>query len=189
VRVAIYGGSFNPPHVGHALVAAWLRWADRADAVWLLPTWSHAFGKALAPFPARVAWCESLAGAVGPWVSVSTIEAELPAPSYTIDTLRAFAARHPEHRFRLVIGADNLDVLDKWRDWDAIAAGFDPIVVGRAGWPAPEGAVVFPEVSSTEIRARLAAGQPVDHLVPAAVLALLGDAWSDQSGGENGTIP
>lgn len=172
MRVAVYGGSFDPPHVGHALVAAWLRWTGRADEVWLLPAFDHAFGKEMAPFEARVAWCEALAGAVGPWVKVCPVESELPTPSYTIATLRALRERHPGRRFRLVIGADNLESLPKWKDWAAIAAEFAPIVVGRQGHPEPaEATITFPEVSSTEIRRRLAAGEPVDHLVPAAVLA------------------
>lgn len=170
MNIAVYGGSFNPPHIGHALVMSWLLWSRRAEAVWLLPTYDHAFGKNLAPWDDRLALCEAMAELVNGPVSVCTIERELPAPSYTIDTLTELARRHPEHRFRLVIGSDNLAVLDKWKDWDRIAAGFDPIVVGRAGYPSPEGAVVFPEVSSTEVRRRLAQGEAVDHLVPGAVL-------------------
>lgn len=173
MRVAVYGGSFNPPHVGHAMVAAWLGWTEQVDAVWLLPTAAHAFGKPLPPFAERVAWCEALASAVGSFVSVCGVEAELPAPSYTIDTLTHLAQRHPEHRFRLVVGADVLPQTPRWKAWDAIAARFDPIVVGRGGYPPIDGAPTFPEVSSTDVRSRLAAGQPIDGLVPAAVARLL----------------
>lgn len=169
MRVAVFGGSFNPPHVGHAMVVAWLLWTDRADEVWLLPTWRHAFDKPLAPFEVRVRACEALAGVVGERVRVETIEATLPAPSYTVNTLDALAARHPEHGFRLVVGADVLAQAGEWRDWEGIVARYRPIVVGR-GDAAVEGAPTFPAVSSTEIRKRLAAGLPVDHLVPAAVL-------------------
>lgn len=155
------------------MVAAWLRWADRADEVWLLPTHHHAFGKALAPFEDRVSWCEALAEAVGPHVSVCRIEAELPGTSYTRRTLDVLAERHPGCRFRLVIGADLLPTTPRWKDWAGIEAHYEPLVVGRAGHPPVAGAPVFPDVSSTAIREALAAGQPVDHLVPAAVLAVL----------------
>ncbi len=78
--VAIYGGSFNPPHVGHALVAAWLLWTRQADAVWLLPVFRHAFekrhNKALVPWADRLAWCEAFAQDVDPRVRVEAIEAE-----------------------------------------------------------------------------------------------------------------
>lgn len=169
MKIGVYGGSFNPPHVGHGMVAEWLLWTERVDEVWLLPAFAHAFDKALAPFEERVAWCEALAGALGPQVKVCPIEAELPAPSYTVNTLTALAARHPEHQLQLVLGADNLSTLHLWRQWDELAARFSPIFVGRVGHPEIPDAPSFPAVSSTEIRARLAAGQPIDHLVPAAV--------------------
>jgi nicotinate-nucleotide adenylyltransferase len=177
MRVAIYGGSFNPPHVGHAMVAGWLRWADRADEVWLVPAFVHPFDKDLAPFEDRLAWCRALADAVGPWVRVEAIEATLPTPSYTIDTLETLSARHPASRFRLVVGADVLEAVPQWKRWDRIVERFDPVVVGRQGWPVPTGTIGFPEVSSTEVRRRIRAGEPVDHLVPAGVLARLGDAF------------
>lgn len=179
MRVAVYGGSFNPPHVGHAMVASWLLWTDRADAVWLVPVYRHAFegrhGKQLAPFLERMAWCRAFAADVGPAVAVCGIEAELPTPSYTIDTLGHLAAAHPEHSFRLVVGADVLEQRHAWKGWDRIEREFDPVVVGRQGYPAPRDrpSVDFPGVSSSDIRARLASGQPIRHLVTRRVAALL----------------
>ncbi len=178
MQVAIYGGSYNPPHVGHAMVASWLLWTRRAERVWLVPTYAHAFDKELLPFERRVAMCEALAADVDPRVSVCDIERALPAPSYTIQTLRLLRERHPEHRFRLVIGADILPQTSLWRSWDRIEAEFPPIVVGRGGYPPVEGAPRFPAISSTGIRRRLRAGEPVDHLVNASVLPLLEDCWS-----------
>ena len=57
--VAVYGGSFNPPHIGHAMVAAWLLWTRRVEEVWLVPAFAHAFDKALRPFAARVEMVEA----------------------------------------------------------------------------------------------------------------------------------
>lgn len=173
MQVAVYGGSFNPPHVGHAMVASWLLWTERVDEVWLLPSFAHPFGKQVAPFEDRLAMCEALAGLLGPRVRVCAIERRMPTPSFTIDTLRRLAQEHPDATLRLVLGADNAPDLPKWKDWEAIESGFAPILVGRQGWPTPEGAVDFPGVSSTEVRSRLATGRPVDHLVPAPVLPLL----------------
>lgn len=172
MEIAVYGGSFNPPHVGHAMVASWVLWTGRADAVWLLPAAEHALDKVLPPFERRARLCDALASTL-PGVEVSRIEAELPRPSYTLNTLTALAERHPEHRFRLVVGADILGETDRWHRWGDIQARFAPIVVGRGGFPAVEGAPTFPEVSSSEIRRRHRAGAPIDHLVPAAVLELL----------------
>lgn len=177
MRIAVYGGSFNPPHVAHAMVAAWLLWTGHADEVWLVPVYKHAFegwhNKSLAPFEARVRWCRAMAEDVDPRVRVSEVERTLATPSYTIETLRALAAAHPEHQFRLVVGADALPTLPKWRAWPEIEAEFAPIVVGRAGYPAIPGAVSFPALSSTEIRQRLDEGLSVDHLVTARVARLL----------------
>ncbi|MDP6933491.1 MAG: nicotinate (nicotinamide) nucleotide adenylyltransferase [Myxococcota bacterium] len=177
MRVAVYGGSFNPPHVAHAMVAAWLLWTEQVDEVWLIPVYHHAFegqqDKKLAVYEDRVAWCRALAQDVGSGVRVDTIESLLPRPSYTIDTLRALSSSHPEHRFRLVIGADVLPQLPRWRDWEAIESEFAPVVVGREGFDGAGHGVCFPQVSSTEIRRRLSVGDPVDHLLTRSVRELL----------------
>ncbi len=172
MRVAVFGGSFNPPHVGHAMVAAWVRWVDLADATWLVPAYRHAFDKALVPFERRLAACQRLCARLGPGHLTCDIESRLPTPSYTINTLRALSEQHPGLSFRLLLGADNLPAVHKWRAWPAIEAEFSPIIVGR-GAEGPEGAPRFPDVSSTDIRRRVAEGLDVGHLVPRDVLA----AW------------
>jgi nicotinate-nucleotide adenylyltransferase len=176
--VAVYGGSFNPPHVAHAMVAGWILWTSRAEQVWLVPVFRHAFegrqDKSLAPFERRVRWCEALAQDVDrARVVVSRIEAHLSTPSFTVATLEALRTRHPEHTFRLVVGADVASQTTQWKEWDRIEAEFDPILVGRAGHPSGPDTLVFPDVSSTEVRRRLAASEPVDHLVTARVWELL----------------
>ncbi len=173
MRVAIYGGSFNPPHVGHAMVASWIQWTNRADVVWLLPTFRHAFEKALAPWELRVRMAQALADTVGGGCRVETVEADLPVPSYTVRTLEVLAARHPEHELALVVGADVLQQLPQWREIDRLLARFPLIEVGRQGWPALPDAPSFPDVSSTDIRARIASGAPYRHLVPVAVAAIV----------------
>ena len=186
MRIAVYGGSFNPPHVVHGQVASWLLASDLVDEVWLLPVFRHAFdgihGKQLAAFAARVGWCQALAEEIDPRVRVCEVESSLSVPSFTIDTLSHLEGAHPDHEFRLVVGSDVVGQVDSWRDWDGIQARFAPIVVGRQGHPAPAlGVPVFPDVSSTEIRRRLAAGESVSALVPSAVAALLAEegAWAD----------
>ena len=61
MRVAVYGGSFNPPHVVHLMVASWLRWTDRCDELWCVPVCAHPFDKDLAPYDERLAWCSDAA--------------------------------------------------------------------------------------------------------------------------------
>lgn len=183
VRIALYGGSFNPPHRAHALVAEWVVKSGAADEVWLVPVYQHALdgqqGKQLAPFTDRLAWCAAMAASLGVSARVCDVESTLPVPSYSIDTLDHLAKTHPDHEFRLVVGADILDQTDQWKRWNEIEAHYDPLVVGRAGFRGPAGVPVFPAVSSTEVRTRLAAGRSVDDLVIPAVLDALrkGHPW------------
>lgn len=179
MNIAIYGGSFNPPHLGHAMVAAAALWSGRAEQVWLVPAWSHAFAKTLAPFDQRIEACQALAETVdADRVRVCPVERDLPTPSYTIQTLEHLAAMHPEARFSLLVGADTLVDTPQWKDWDRIEAGFSPIVIGRSGHPTPPNSIVVPNISSTEVRRRMAAGETVRHLVPARVLPLL-TGWGE----------
>jgi len=169
MRIAVYGGSFDPPHVGHLMVASWLRWTDRADEVWIVVSHDHPFGKDSAPFPQRLDWCRSAVADL-PGVQVSDVEARLPPPSYTLATLEALARAHPDRRFRFVLGSDAFASVDRWHRWDDIAARFDPIVVARAGHPHDDRGPVFPEVSSTVVRERARRGDPIDTLVPRSIL-------------------
>jgi nicotinate-nucleotide adenylyltransferase len=171
--VGVFGGSFNPPHLAHGMVAAWLLWTEQVDEVWMVPVYGHPFAKDLAPFGRRVAACRALAGLVSPKVGVDEVESRLPTPSFTLNTLRGLAQEHPGVALRLVVGADILPQTSSWYGWEEIVAGFAPIVVGREGAAEVEGAPTFPAISSTAIRAALAAGRPVEHLVPPRVLA----AW------------
>lgn len=177
-RVALFGGSFNPPHVGHVMVASWILATDRAELVWLLPAAQHAFGKSLAPFDARVAMLRAGFAALGKSVSVCEVEGERDGTSYTIDTVEILLARHPNHRFALVVGTDLLVDSPKWKEWDRLKTLVELLPVRRAGVkgsePDPDPAhptPLFPEISSTVVRERLARGESVDGLVPAGALA------------------
>jgi nicotinate-nucleotide adenylyltransferase len=170
MRVLVFGGSFNPPHMGHVLVVAWALWTDQADEVWALPTADHPFGKHLAPLDRRTSWLRAALAPLGDRVRVEPLEAELPRPSYTLRTLEEVERRRPGSEVRLVVGADLLAELPRWYQSDELIARFRPIVVGRVGYPRVDGVPSFPEVSSTEVRDRLGRGDDVTSLVPAAVL-------------------
>lgn len=176
-RVALFGGSFNPPHAGHVLVVAWLLSSKRADEVWIIPAGVHPFGKVLAPFPLRVAMVRAALAPFGTAVRVEEIEASLPAPSYTIDTVEALRARHPDTTFRLVVGTDILLESPKWKEFERLQTLVELLPVRRAGVrgsePDPDPAhptPLFPAISSSEVRERIARGDAVDGIVPAAVL-------------------
>ena len=176
-RVALFGGSFNPPHAGHVLVVAWLLSSKAADEVWMLPTGVHPFGKGLAPFDERAAMVRAAVAPFGPAVRVEEIEKELPSPSFTIDTVVALRSRHPDTLFRLVVGTDILLESPKWKEFDRLKTLVELLPVRRAGVPGSEPdpdpahpTPLFPEISSSDVRARIARGDSVEGLVPAAVL-------------------
>jgi nicotinate-nucleotide adenylyltransferase len=175
VRVAVFGGSFNPPHVGHVLACAFVLATQDVDRLLVVPTYRHPFAKPLAPFADRVAMCELAMG----WlqgVDVSRVEEELGGESRTLRTLEHLAAQHPDWQLHIVIGADVLAESPRWFGFEAIAKLAPPIVLGRAGFEEDAGAqatLLLPEVSSTQVRAAIARGawSEVAGLVPRRVLA------------------
>lgn len=180
MNVALYGGSFNPPHVGHVLAAAYLTSVAGFERVLVVPVFEHAFDKQLAPFEQRVSLCR-LAFSRLVDVEVSTIERELPAPNYTISTVKALLAHHPDWRIRVVVGADVLPEIERWHEADELQRLAPLYVLGRRGVSdsaAPP--ALLPDVSSSEIRARCARETDDDpalaRLVPAPVLEVI-RAW------------
>ncbi len=171
--VAVFGGSFNPPHVAHVLACALVRSVEEVDRVLVVPAYRHPFAKALVPFEDRATMCE-LAMAWMPGVEVSRVEEELGGESLTLRTLEALARSNPGWRLRLVIGADILSEVTRWYGFDAITRLAPPIVLARGGVDLPSaGPALLPEVSSTQVRAAIARGAwgEVEKLVPRAVLA------------------
>lgn len=163
-RVALFGGSFNPPHVAHQLVALYVLETCDVDELWFVPTFVHPFGKALASFEHRVAMCELACAALGPRANVSRAEqvlAQRPGfvASRTLDLVNMLS-ESGDHTFRLVIGADILSETSQWHQWDELAARTQPIVIARAGaaHSGLDSGVVMPDVSATQVRALLAAG-------------------------------
>jgi nicotinate (nicotinamide) nucleotide adenylyltransferase len=164
-RIALYGGAFDPPHMAHAFAVTWL--LSQVDAVWLVPTGEHAFGKRMVPFAQRVEMLRlSLRHFEPKRVDVCTIESERAGPSLTFDTLSALSARHPEHTFHWVIGADNLTEAHRWHRFDELVATWRMFVLGRPGHEAALArferapwAIIgptLPDVSSSALRAALA---------------------------------
>lgn len=170
-RVAIYGGSFDPPHLGHVLSVAWALSAADVDAVWVIPTWKHVFDKEHgAPFEERLSMCK-LAFEVFRDVEVSDIEQRLGGVSRTLDTLDALENDHPDAVFRLLIGADVLPATNRWYRWDEVVKAAPPLVIGRQGSPVPEGCPIsIPNINSTDIRSGLANAADLAGVVPTAVI-------------------
>lgn len=176
------GGTFDPPHIGHLIVATEALWQLGLDEVRLVPARvpPHKAAADLAPPERRAAWLER-AVAGRPGLSVSRAELEREGPSYTADTLQQMAAAEPDARLWFILGADQLPELPRWHDPERILAAARLAVVPRAGRDRAALQAVADEVapgrvdwldvpeigvSSSMIRERLAAGRPVSFLVP-----------------------
>lgn len=170
--VAIFGGSFNPPHLAHVLAVTVVLARFDIERLLVVPTYQHPFAKALAPYEDRVKMCELAMGWI-PRVEISRVEEELGGESRTLRTIEHIHAAHPEWVLRFVMGADIVLESSKWYGFDRIAALAPPIVLGRVG-VAYEGApvAVLPEISSTDVREHIKNGRyaAIEPLVPRKVL-------------------
>jgi nicotinate-nucleotide adenylyltransferase len=167
--VAVYGGTFDPPHVGHVLAAAWALSAGGVDRVLVVPVFEHPLGKRpAADYDARVRMCElAMAPLVG--ASVSRVEEELGGPSRTLRTLEALAPRMPGARLRLLAGTDIPAEASRWHRWERVIELAPPLLIGRLGHDEAGAPFALPDVSSTELRAALARGEQAAGLLPTAV--------------------
>jgi nicotinate-nucleotide adenylyltransferase len=173
-RVAIFGGSFNPPHLGHQSLCLMVLEACDVDQLWVIPTYEHHLGKELTAYNHRFAMCERMVAPLGTRALVSDIEKRTfkGQSSRTLETLEALANEHANASFRLVIGADILSETHRWYRWDDVIKLAPPLVFSRHGFeggelPAP------PDISSTQIRASISAGKPHTHCMPRSVLSYI----------------
>jgi len=172
-KVGLFGGSFNPPHVCHSMVCLYVLQTTEIDTILLVPCYTHALEKKLAPFPHRYEMCRLLAQSLGDCVKVSDIEAHRDGISYTIDTILEFKTRYPENEFTLLIGSDAWTEKDKWKDFDRIREEVEILTLPRytksEETSFSSGYFFFPDVSSTMIREKIQRGEPIDAYVPLAV--------------------
>ncbi|MBQ3910577.1 MAG: nicotinate-nucleotide adenylyltransferase [Muribaculaceae bacterium] len=179
-KIGIFGGSFNPIHVGHALIARYIIENSTLDSLWLMVSPQNPLkaNKAMASDYHRLRMTELVSRRIDN-VTTSAFEFNMPKPSYTIDTLNALQEKFPGDEFYLVIGADNWSVFDQWKAGDEIIAKYHVLIYPRRGYDIeiPEQyrdrvqVVDAPliEVSSTLIRQRLEKLLPVSFYVPEAV--------------------
>lgn len=189
MNIGIFGGTFDPVHVGHLVLAERCRADANLDEVWFLPSYKppHKQGAPITRFEHRVEMIE-LATAGQPLFRTEVIEKELPPPSYTANTLAELRERHPEHAFQLIVGADCLPDLPGWYQPKRILEQAGLIVVPRPGvelWSRERlaAALEIPaesvgmtvvdcplmEIASRDLRARVAAGKSIRYLVPRSV--------------------
>jgi nicotinate-nucleotide adenylyltransferase len=178
-RIGLFGGSFDPVHLGHLLVAQAAREELELNRLFFIPVTQSPFKPDSKPTPANERLrLLRLALAGKDWCEIDEQEIKRGGVSYTIDTVRDYARRFPQAQFFYLIGTDHVPQLPKWREAGELARSVEFVVIPRPGqpelpFPAPfhgRTLIGFPlGVSSSQIRARVKAGSAIDHLVPASV--------------------
>jgi nicotinate-nucleotide adenylyltransferase len=190
MRLGIYGGSFDPVHVGHLLLAECCRERCRLDQVWFVPASvpPHKRQGAIASAAARVDMLKLATGGHEAFV-VSTIETERGGVSYTVETLESVRRQQSAAELFFLMGADSLAEFGTWREPGRICELATPIVVRRAGAAEPDYSVLAPFVSAdrleairqlrvempviglsaSDLRRRIAAGLSIRYRTPRAV--------------------
>ena len=190
MRIGILGGSFDPVHFGHLLLAECCREQCRLDEVWFLPTAvsPHKQDCQPASAAARLEMLE-LATAGNDAFRVSTLETDRGGVSYTVDTLESISNQHPQAKLFFLMGSDSLQDMPRWREPEKICQLALPVVVSRYETPSPSWDQLAPllpknrlaearahqvdmpriELSSSEIRRRVVAGRSIRYWTPRAI--------------------
>lgn len=179
----LFFGSFNPIHVGHLIIANYMASFSGLKEVWLVVSPHNPLKQksGLANMYDRLEMAK-LATENAPQIRVSDIEFKLPQPSYTIDTLAHLHERYPEKEFVLIMGADNLSSLKKWKNFEVLLQNYQIYVYPRPGADVSEWlnhpSITFTntpvmEISSTFIRKAIKENKNVQFFVPDNVLAFI----------------
>jgi len=179
-RVGIFGGTFDPVHVGHVAVAAWVRAAldlDRVELVVANQPWQKLERPVLSAAQDRLSMVEAAVDGIE-GVVASSAEIDRGGLTYTVDTLEGYRAADPGGSLFLILGSDAAAGLETWHRYEEIAEMAEVVVVDRAGAlghrpPMAHRVVECPlvDLSSTRVREWAEAGRPLDGLVPPAALA------------------
>ena len=185
MKIGIFGGSFDPIHTGHAIIAQHVITSGIVDQLWLMvsPVNPLKADKVRQVSDADRLRMVEMVSRPMEGVVTSAFEFSMPKPSYTIDTLNALQEKFPDDEFYLITGGDNWQIFNKWRNSEEILAKYHLLIYPRLGYevniPAElqdrvkliDAPVI--ELSSTEIRERLANGESVRYYVPDEVLGYI----------------
>jgi nicotinate-nucleotide adenylyltransferase len=180
-RLGIFGGTFDPPHVGHLVTAVNVRHELALDRVLLVVNdqpWQKLGTRDITPAEDRFAMVEAAVGSVE-GLEASRIEIDRGGMSFTADTLHDLSAEDPDRELFVILGSDAAGGLPTWERADEVRAGATIVVVERPGtreieplpgWSWVRVEVPRLEVSSTDLRARVADGRPLDYLLTPDVI-------------------
>jgi nicotinate-nucleotide adenylyltransferase len=179
--IGLFGGSFDPIHLGHLIVGRAVAEALGLKELRFMPTGSQPLkgGRHVASATQRIAMVVAAVEGVS-GLTIERSEADRSGPSYTVETLRALRAQEPGQEFVVLLGADAAAELHQWHEAAALPALARIVAFTRAGTPPPSHPLLHHvveapavEISSTAIRQRVAAGRSIRYLVPDAVAALI----------------
>ncbi len=185
VRLGVFGGTFDPPHIGHLSIVRELQESGALNEILWIPA-GRPPHKPANPLTSPELRLEMARAAIDGYAHqrVSDIELSRKGPSYTVDTLRALRSECPEATPVLIMGSDQFAELAEWHEPDEIVRLAEVCVLPRGGveptavvprlevsWSAAE--VMPVDVSSSQIRKRVREGRPFRHLVPAAVADII----------------
>ena len=190
LRLGLFGGTFDPPHFGHLIVAQEVVERLSLDRLLFLVAGRppHKLGEILSPSSLRVEMAQA-AVAGNPSFDVSEIELDREGPTYTVDTLRHFRGTYPDAELFFLLGADQLAEFHEWHEPEEIAQLASVVAVGRDGVDprdlspvgfGPGGELIFlsprvtrVDISSSEVRDRVRAGRSIRYLVPETVKRII----------------
>lgn len=170
MQIALLGGAFNPPHIGHLMIAQQVLDFTSSDEVWFLPNFNQSPPKPVASMEDRLAMTTLLEL---PRTRVSTIEIDNKLDGETVHILPLLPK---EHTFSFIVGSDQLPTLHLWQGWEELLERMPFFVFPRYGYPneplyanmqvISDELLVGSNISSTKIRERVKRGLPIDQLVP-----------------------
>lgn len=183
IRTGIFGGSFNPIHIGHLAIANYLCEYEELDELWFMVTPQNPLKQHedLMPDDLRLSMVRASIQEY-PKFGASDFEFNLPRPSYTINTLNSLKETYPERSFYIIIGGDNWLAFPKWRDGDRLIAENNIIVYPRPGYPVDETSLPptvrltnapLLDISSSFIRRELRKGKDLRYFVHPEVYRIL----------------
>ena len=182
--IGIFGGTFDPPHVGHVVAAVTARYALGFDEVLLTVAnrpWQKVASRPITPAADRLAMVQALVDGID-GLAASAIEIERGGDSYTADTIAELRSGAPGLAVSVIVGSDAAAAMTTWTRAEEVRATATLVVVDRPGAAAPDvpagwtfERVDIPrlDISSTDIRRRVAAGEPIDGLVPPGVRSVI----------------
>lgn len=179
MKIGLFFGSFNPVHVGHMIIANHMVQYTDLDQVWMVVT-PHNPLKSKTSLAKDSDRYHLVQLAIGNNIKIkpSNVEFSLPLPSYTIDTLTFLNEKYPKHIFALIMGGDNLESIEKWKNYQQILENYDIYLYQRAGYNPGKYSdlprikhmkVPLLDISATFIRQAIREGKSVQYLVPDAV--------------------